>query len=68
MKGYFAEKENGYQETIRKGISAIRGPLSNLSYGKGSREDNIAALQRAFDVVRPVFFRDVEFQHVADTE
>ena len=49
MKGYFAEKENGYQETIRKGISAIRGPLSNLSYGKGSREDNIAALKREIE-------------------
>ena len=36
---------NGYQETIRKGISAVRAFRSGVSRGVGSREEQIARLK-----------------------
>ena len=42
-------RDNGYQATIQKGLSAVRGFRSGLSYGTGSREENIARLKRELE-------------------
>ena len=39
-------KDNGYQTTIQKGLSAVRGFRSGLSYGTLSREESIARLKQ----------------------
>lgn len=36
---------NGYTETIRKGLSAVRGFRGGLCLGSGSREENLARLK-----------------------
>ena len=40
---------NGYQETIEKGISAVRYFDRNMSFGKGTKEENIAKLKDEID-------------------
>ena len=42
-------RDNGYRTTIQKGLSAVRGFRSGLSYGKGSREENIARLRQELE-------------------
>ena len=42
-------RDNGYQATIQKGLSAVRGFRSGLSYGTGSREENIARLKQELE-------------------
>ena len=42
-------RDNGYQTTIQKGLSAVRGFRSGLSYGTGSREENIARLKQELE-------------------
>ena len=44
-KNLFDEMPNGYQETIEKGMSAVRYFSRNMSYGKGSREEQISRLR-----------------------
>lgn len=44
MNGFYRNRENGYQESIRKGLSALRGSRLSLSYGTGSRAESIARL------------------------
>ena len=41
--------DNGYQETIQKGLSAVRGFRSGLSCGTGSREENIGRLKQELE-------------------
>ena len=45
MNRIFIKQPNGYQETIQKGISAVRGFRNGISTGSGSREENIAQLK-----------------------
>ena len=49
MKDFFVNKENGYADTIRKGLSAVRSFRNGLSYGTGSREENITRLKEALE-------------------
>ena len=42
-------KETGYTDSIRKGLSVVRGFRSGLSYGTGTREENIKRLKEALD-------------------
>ena len=44
-KDFYREMPNGYEESIRKGMSAVRYFSRNLSYGKGTREEQIARLE-----------------------
>ena len=45
MKSFYNNRPNGYLETIEKGLSAVRGFRSGLSYGAGSREENLRRLK-----------------------
>lgn len=45
MKRSYHEQPNGYLSTIEKGLAAVRAFRSGLSYGTGSREENIARLK-----------------------
>ena len=47
-------RDNGYQATIQKGLSAVRGFRSGLSYGTGSREENNARLKQALETADAV--------------
>ena len=40
-------RENGYAETIRKGIDAVRSFRGGLSYGRGAAEENVKRLKAA---------------------
>ena len=44
-KKNYPEIPNGYQETIQKGMSAVRYFNRNMSYGIGTREEQIARLK-----------------------
>ena len=45
MSSFFIKQPNGYQESIKKGLSGVRQFCGGLSYGSGDREDNIARLK-----------------------
>ncbi|WP_130836060.1 SIR2 family NAD-dependent protein deacylase [Lachnoclostridium sp. Marseille-P6806] len=45
MKDLYKEMPNGYLETIQKGMSAVRTFSRHMSYGKGTREEQIARLK-----------------------
>ena len=45
MNNFYNNKPNGYLETIQKGLSAVRSFHSGVSYGKGSRDEQIARLK-----------------------
>ena len=49
MNSNYRNKENGYTDTIRMGLSAVRGFRSGLSYGTGSREENFRRLKREIE-------------------
>lgn len=40
---------NGYTETIQKGLQAVRGFRGGLSFGSGSRGENLARLKQALE-------------------
>ena len=42
----FDNRENGYTDSIQNGLDAVRGFRSGLSYGTGTREENIERLRR----------------------
>ena len=42
----FDNRENGYTDSIQKGLDAVRGFRSGLSCGTGTREENIERLRR----------------------
>ncbi len=45
MNNFYNNKPNGYLETIQKGLSVVRSFHSGVSYGKGSRDEQIARLK-----------------------
>ena len=45
-KDSYREMPNGYEESIRKGMSAVRYFSRNISYGKGTREEQIVRLKK----------------------
>ena len=44
MKNLYDDMPNGYQETIEKGMNAVRYFTRSMSYGKGSKEEQIKRL------------------------
>ena len=44
MKNLYDDMPNGYQETIEKGMNAVRCFNRSMSYGKGSKEEQIERL------------------------
>ena len=47
-------KENGYEKTIRKGITAVRAFRRGLSYGTESREENVGRLKKELETADAV--------------
>ena len=45
MNSCYDNRANGYQETIRKGLSALRSFSTGFSYGTGSRKERAARLK-----------------------
>ena len=45
MSSFFINKPNGYSISIQKGLSAVRSFRSGLSFGTGTREENIVRLK-----------------------
>ena len=45
MKSFYNNRPDGYQETIRKGLSAVRTFRSGVFYGDGDRQEQIARLR-----------------------
>ena len=45
MKNNYSEMPNGYLESIKKGLSAMRYFSRNMSFGKGTKEERIAKLK-----------------------
>ena len=49
MKTSYREQPNGYLETIQKGMSAVRYFNRKMSYGKGTREEQICRLKKEIE-------------------
>ena len=49
MKGLYNDIPNGYQETIENGLSAVRYLSRKMSYGTGSKGENIAKLKNEIE-------------------
>ena len=47
MNSFYDNRPNGYSDSIRKGLSAVRGFGDFLGEGTGSREENVARLREA---------------------
>ena len=45
MNSFYNNRPNGYQETIQKGLSAVRNFRSGVSYGSGSRGEQLSRLK-----------------------
>ena len=45
MKSFYNNRPNGYQETIRKGLSAVHTFRGGVSYGVGGRQEQIERLR-----------------------
>ena len=45
MRNNYSEMPNGYQESIQKGLSAVRYFSRNMSFGEGTKEERIARLK-----------------------
>lgn len=45
MKSLYSGLPNGYQESIQKGLGAVRYFSRHMSYGTGTKEENIARLK-----------------------
>ena len=54
MNGFYNVRPNGFQETIQKGLSAVRSFRSGLSYGTGSREEKLRRLKEALETADAV--------------
>ncbi len=54
MNSFYDNRANGYQETIRKGLSAVRSFRSGLSRGTGSREENLRRLRTELETADAV--------------
>ncbi len=49
MKNLYNEMHNGYQESIQKGISAVRYLSRNISFGTGSYEERVSILEKEIE-------------------
>ena len=49
MKNLYDEMPNGYQESIQKGLGAVRYFSRNMSFGTGSKEERIARLKKEIE-------------------
>ena len=49
MKNLYDEMPNGYQESIQKGLSAVRYFSGNMSFGTGSEDEQIARLKKEIE-------------------
>lgn len=49
MKRLYEDMPNGYQETIQKGLSAVRYFSRNMSCGHGTKEENIQRLKEEIE-------------------
>ena len=49
MKNFYDEMPNGYQESIQKGLSAVRYFSRNMSFQTGSEEERIARLKQEIE-------------------
>ena len=49
MKNFYDEMPNGYQESIQKGLGAVRYFSGNMLFGTGSKEERIARLKEEID-------------------
>ncbi len=45
MRNNYSDLPNGYQESIQKGLSAMRYFSGNMSFGEGTKEERIARLK-----------------------
>lgn len=48
-KDFYREMPNGYEESIRKGMRTVRYFSRNMSYGKGTREEQLARLKKEIE-------------------
>ena len=48
-KDFYREMPNGYEESIRLGMSAVRYFGRNISYGKGTRKEQLARLKKEIE-------------------
>lgn len=46
MKSLYNDLPNGYQESIHKGVNAVRRLSGNISYGSGAKEERIDRLKK----------------------
>ncbi|MBQ3276999.1 MAG: hypothetical protein IJH47_08120 [Oscillospiraceae bacterium] len=49
MNGIFNNRANGYSESIRRGLSAVRSFGCSMSSGTGSREENLSRLKQELE-------------------
>ena len=49
MKNLYDEMPNGYQESIQKGLGAVRYFSRNMSFETGSEEERIARLKKEIE-------------------
>ena len=49
---------NGYQETIQKGLSAVRSFRSGISIGAGSRNEQIERLKKEIESANAIVIGD----------
>ncbi len=49
MNSFYNNRPNGYLETIQKGLSAVRSFRSGISYGNGSRDEQIDRLKKEIE-------------------
>ena len=54
MKNLYDEMPNGYQESIQKGLGAVRYLSRNMSFGTGSKEERIARLKKEIEATDAV--------------
>ena len=54
MNSFYDKRPNGYQETIQKGLSAVRAFRSGASCGTGSREENLQRLKSELETADAV--------------
>ena len=49
MNSFYNKRPNGYLETIQKGLSVVRSFRSGISYGNGSRDEQIDRLKKEIE-------------------
>lgn len=54
MKNNYSDLPNGYQESIQKGLSAVRYFRRNMSFGEGTKEERIAKLKEEIKIADAV--------------